>query len=170
MKLVDPCKINKIEFDDFINEFKIAKEEFVPYSINQKNMDFSTYIKSITNEGLGIGIADNWVPASTYFLISDNSNKIYGATNIRHRLTESLKIEGGHIGYGIRPSERKNGYGKLILGFGLDILRKMNINKVLVTCDKKNIASSKVILKNGGKLDSEIEKDNILFQRYWILL
>ena len=167
MKLKDPVEIDEIEFIEFVNEFKSANERFVPYSLNQKDMDFQTYIRRLQEESLGIDIPENWVPASTYFLV-DETHKIFGAVNIRHRLTDNLMIEGGHVGYGIRPSVRNQGYGTKILKMALDILREMNVEDVLVTCDKDNIGSAKVIQNNGGKLDSEIEKDEAIIQRYWI--
>jgi predicted acetyltransferase len=167
MKLKDPLEIDEIEFIEFVNEFKSANERFVPYSLNQKDKDFQTYIRRLQEESLGIDIPENWVPASTYFLV-DETHKIFGAVNIRHRLTDNLMIEGGHVGYGIRPSVRNQGYGTKILKMALDILREMNVEDVLVTCDKDNIGSAKVIQNNGGKLDSEIEKDEAIIQRYWI--
>ena len=167
MKLKNPVEIDEIEFIEFVNEFKSANERFVPYSLNQKDMDFQTYIRRLQEESLGIDIPENWVPASTYFLV-DETHKIFGAVNIRHRLTDNLMIEGGHVGYGIRPSVRNQGYGTKILKMALDILREMNVEDVLVTCDKDNIGSAKVIQNNGGKLDSEIEKDEAIIQRYWI--
>ena len=167
MKLKNPVEIDEIEFIEFVNEFKSANERFVPYSLNQKDKDFQTYIRRLQEESLGIDIPENWVPASTYFLV-DETHKIFGAVNIRHRLTDNLMIEGGHVGYGIRPSVRNQGYGTKILKMALDILREMNVEDVLVTCDKDNIGSAKVIQNNGGKLDSEIEKDEAIIQRYWI--
>ena len=169
MQLIEPSKIDKNEFNDFINEFKIANERLVPYSINQKDMVFQTYIEMLTDEALGKGIPENWVPASTYFLV-DEKQKIHGAVNIRHRLTDNLRIEGGHIGYGIRPSVRKQGYGTKILELALDRIQTLNVNKVLVTCDKDNAGSARIIQKNGGELDSEVKKDNKIVQRYWIKL
>ena len=117
----------------------------------------------------GKGIPENWVPASTYFLVN-NKGKIYGAVNVRHRLTKYLMIEGGHIGFGIRPSVRNQGYGTKILELTFDKVRQMGIKKVLITCYKDNVYSSRVIIKNGGILDSEIEKDNEIIQRFWIEL
>jgi len=169
MKLVDPLEIDESKFNDFINEFKVTGENLVPYSLNQKNMDFKTYIKSLNDESLGKGIPENWVPASTYFLL-DDEEQICGAVNIRHRLTENLRIEGGHVGYSIRPNARNQGYGTKILELALGKMRELGIKQVLVTCDKENASSARVIKKNSGKLDSEIEKDNKIIQRYWIKL
>ena len=53
------------------------------------------------------------VPGLTYFLVRESDNKIIGMANIRLYLNERLREEGGHIGYGIRPSERRKGYNKI---------------------------------------------------------
>lgn len=46
--------------------------------------------------------------------------------------------------------------------------KKLGIDKVLMCCDKRNIASAKSILNNGGVLENEVEINGILKQRYWI--
>ena len=87
-----------------------------------------------------------------------------------HWLTDALRDWGGHIRYGVRPSERNKGYGTLMLKLALDKARALGIGRVLITCGKDNIASQRVILKNGGVLDSESysEQAGRVTQRYWI--
>ena len=98
---------------------------------------------------------NNRVPAKTYFLVRESDNKIVGIINLRLKLNEYLKNTFGNIGYSIRPSERKKGYGKIILYLGLIECKRENIDEVLLSCDKNNIASSKIILSLGGKLISD---------------
>ena len=102
------------------------------------------------------------------FYLTDNTNRILGVVNIRHRLTDKLLIEGGHIGYGIRPSERRKGYATKILELALVEAKKLGIERALVTCDKENIGSAKTILRNGGKFDQENLYEGRIVQRYWI--
>lgn len=112
------------------------------------------------------------VPANTYFLIRKSDNKIIGMINIRHKLNDYLLKEGGHIGYSIRPSEREKGYGSLILKLGLERCKELNIKDVLITCDKSNPASGKIIKNNGGILENEFYSDTYseIVERYWIKL
>ena len=98
----------------------------------------------------------------------NENNKMLGTTGIRHRLTESLYIEGGHIGHGIWPSERKKSYATKILELGLIEVTKLQITKVLITCDKDNIAFKKVILKNGDIFCKENLLDDIEKLSFWI--
>ena len=91
------------------------------------------------------------VPARTYFLIRENDNKIIGMINIRTALNERLSKFGGHIGYGIRPSERGKGYNKINLYLGLKVCNEYGIDKVFMDADLKNPASWKTMEALGGE-------------------
>jgi len=60
-------------------------------------------------------------------------------------------LYGGHIGYGIRPSERQKGYATTGLQLALEEARKRGLDQVLLTCGVDNLASRRVILANGGQ-------------------
>jgi len=110
-----------------------------------------------------------WVNCSTYFAFV--GDKIVGMIQIRHTLNEILIKSGGHIGYGVRPSERRKGYAAQMLKLALNKCREFGIEKALVTCDKDNIGSARTILKNGGVLENEFTNDDgVIEQRYWITL
>ncbi|MBR2176691.1 MAG: GNAT family N-acetyltransferase, partial [Clostridia bacterium] len=92
-----------------------------------------------------------------------------GAVNIRHYLNDYLLKEGGHIGDGIRPSERRKGYATEMVRLALIECKKLGIDRVLMVCDKDNIGSAKSILKNGGVLEDEfLNEYGDIEQRYWI--
>ncbi len=109
----------------------------------------------------------SYVPATTYFAFT--GNKIVGTVQIRHMLNSSLLVNGGHIGYGVVPSERRKGYATRMLSSALVKCRELGIKRALITCDKDNIGSAKTIIKNGGVLENEVlESDGNILQRYWI--
>ena len=111
------------------------------------------------------------VPSSVFFLLDEERDRLLGAVDIRHYLNDYLLREGGHIGDGIRPSERRKGYGTEILRLALKECGKLGIERVLVTCDKSNVGSARAIQKNGGMLENEIiNEDGEVEQRYWITL
>lgn len=129
--------------------------------------DFDHYIKNIdTKEDRENG----WVPDTTLFCLDKDRNIFVGAVNIRHYLTDALLGTGGHIGDGIRPSERRKGYATAMVALALDECRRLGIDRVLMCCDKDNIGSAKSIINNGGILENEVEEDGNIVQRYWIKL
>ena len=110
---------------------------------------------------------DGYVNSTTFLAVIQV--KVVGMISIRHYLNDALLNKGGHIGYGVRPSERGKGYATKMLALALEESRTLGIDRVLVTCDKGNIGSAKTILKNGGVLENEItEEDGNVHQRYWI--
>ncbi|MGO4369760.1 GNAT family N-acetyltransferase, partial [Paenibacillus sp. MCAF20] len=105
---------------------------------------------------------------STYWLVGEQG-LLLGVVNIRHALTPFLLERGGHIGYGIRPSERRKGYAGELLRLSLIEAKHLGINRVLVVCDESNTASAKTILKNGGIPDRDfVEEDGNVIRRFWI--
>lgn len=114
--------------------------------------------------------AKGFVQGSTYFLIRENDNKIVGMFNLRHYLNDYLKDFGGHIGYGIRPTERRKGYAKLQLYFALLEAQKLGIEEVMIDCIDDNIGSEKTIQALGGVFEKEIyeAKEDRILHNYWI--
>ncbi len=166
-------KLEKLNHDNYsllvemMDEWTNAGEKIIPWAIRKTDYhNYETYIESleVTSDNT------NFVPDSTYFCIDTDRNIFVGAVNIRHYLNESLLLNGGHIGDGIRPSERRKGYGTKMIALALEKCKELKINNVLMVCDKDNIGSAKTIMNNGGILESEIVVDGVLEQRYWIKL
>lgn len=137
-----------------------------PASIFKNNYDdFEYYInhlevKENNKEGL--------VKDSVFFCLDEDRDIMVGAINIRHYLNDYLLNYGGHIGDGIRPSERRKGYATLMIALALNECKKLGIKRVLMVCDKDNIGSNKSIIKNGGILENEVLHDNKIIMRYYI--
>lgn len=170
VSLIKPTVDVKDEYLAFYQEWKQSGEQMVPWVISKDPSDFSAMVEELRAEESGENLPEGWVPASTYWLITENK-KIVGAVNIRHQLTVALLQSGGHIGYGIRPSERRKGYATQILALSLLKAKELGIDKALVVCDATNLASERTILKNGGMADeSFVEEDGNIVNRYWIAL
>jgi predicted acetyltransferase len=131
-------------------------EEALERCLNMKN---EWYAKSI-----------NRVPGKTFLLIRKDDNKIVGTINIRWNLSEKMLKFGGHIGYGIRPTERRKGYNKIQLYLVLLEAQKLNLDKVMLDCSVDNLGSDKTIKALGGILERcELdEADNTMTNVYWI--
>ena len=108
------------------------------------------------------------MPNTTFWVYEPDRDTIVGAVNIRHYLSASLLAYWGNIGYGIRPDERTKGYATEALRLALDICRGMGMDKVMLSCNKSNPASARVMIKNGGVLENEVELEGRVLQRYWI--
>lgn len=133
-----------------------------------QNDNYEDWLEKASDYHQGLNLPNGFVPATTYFLIGEN--KVLGTINIRHCLNEGLLKSGGHIGYSVAPSQRKKGYATTMLKMGLSKCHDLGIDKVLVTCNKNNIASRKTIEKCGGKLENEYydEKEKQTYLRFWI--
>lgn len=137
-----------------------------PYAIFRNDFhDFDYYLQNLETKE---GNADGYVPDTTLFCLDKDRNIFVGAVNIRHYLNENLLKTGGHIGDGIRPSERRKGYATAMISLALQECRKLGINRVLMCCDRNNIGSAKSIIHNGGVLENEVVEDGVPVQRYWI--
>lgn len=135
---------------------------------NERYQDYELWLGEVNNLRLTPMPTIN-VPANTFFAFVDD--KIVGTIQVRHSLNDYLLSTGGHIGYGIRPSERRKGYATKMLALALEKCRELGIDKALVTCDKDNAASAKTAIKCGGVLENEfIEENGNVVQRYWIAL
>lgn len=150
---------------DMMDEWYSTGEKIIPYAIRKTDYhNFEEYIENIEVKDDG----GDLVPDSTFFCLDEERNIFVGAVNIRHYLNESLLLNGGHIGDGVRPSERRKGIATQMIHLALLECRKLGIESVLMVCDKENIGSAKSIIKNGGILENEINVDGVIEQRYWI--
>lgn len=144
--------------------------KIVPYAIRKNDYkDFGNYLRNLDVDE-DMAKLTNLVPDVTYFALDTDRDIFVGAVNIRKFLNEKLLKYGGHIGYGVRPSERNKGFGTKILSLALEKCHMLGISKVLMTCDASNVASAKVIQNNGGIMENEILEPSDLnpIQRYWI--
>ena len=112
------------------------------------------------------------VTATLYVAKREGESRIVGMIDLRHRLNDFLAEYGGHIGYSVRPDERRKGCASRMLALVLQEARKRGLSRVMVTCDTDNEASRRVILRNGGVFHSNawLEDEKATISRYWIEL
>ena len=162
--LVKPSHEYINTISEYRKAFKINGEKITggcsldKYSDIKEWIEFTQDMKSENAEKKGL------VPSVTYICVRKKDKKMIGILSIRKYLTDSLLANGGHIGYSVHPEERNKGYGSNMLKEALKECKKMNISKVLVVCDKSNLPSERVIVKNGGKLENIINGT----KRFWI--
>lgn len=109
------------------------------------------------------------VPSNTYIAVRISDNRVVGIIDLRHHINHPiLGTWGGHTGYSVRPSERRKGYAKEMLRLNIENAKNLGIDKLLVTCKTKNIASEKTIIANGGVFEKTLVVDGEEIKRYWI--
>ena len=164
LKLVRLEKKYIPQLNDMMDEWTATGERIIPWAIRKRDYhDFEAY-----RDSLEVTESDGrHVPDSTFFCLDTDRNIFVGAVNIRHTLNEGLLKDGGHIGDGIRPSERGKGLGTRMIALALEECDRLGIRDVLMCCDKDNAASARTIVKNGGVLENEIEVNGVPVQRLW---
>lgn len=154
------------EYMEFLNEFLDNDEPIVPWSAGLHGKSLDEFIEESNNYEIGNLPDPTHVSCTTLYLMVDD--RIVGALSIRHELNDYLLKHGGHIGYGVRPSERGKGYATQLLEYSKSFMRDRGVERLLLTCDSENTASRRVIEKCGGVFENEVESKKRITQRYWI--
>jgi predicted acetyltransferase len=182
--MVDPLNLVLVEPDpqyasaflEMAEDFQAAGEVRYDPDLPLLRRNFSAYLARLWQYSRGEGLPPGYVAGTEYWLLDRAADKILGVLRLRHWLTPYLEERGGHIGYAIRPSARRNGYGTRMLALMLDCLRSpvwqhshgLNLRRVLVTCNTENTASARIIEANGGVLENQVWSEGELVSRYWI--
>ena len=164
LKLIKPNAAWEEQFMALVADYAQAREH--RYQLAQQ--DFPVYVRLLLADEHVVNLQGERVPQTTLWLVDET--EIIGISRLRHYLTPRLEQIGGHIGYDIRPSKRRQGYGSQLLALTLPFAQALGLKRVLVTCDVENTASARIIEKNGGQLSScsMVEGQPRLIARYWI--
>ncbi len=157
--------------NDFMQEFVSAGETDYGWLNEYQRYSFSEYLAFLQAGERGEYKPEIYVP-QTVFWLSTPQGQLLAVSRLRHRLNPGLEIEGGNIGYAVRPSARRQGVATFLLGLVLVQARRIGLTCVLVTCDHDNTGSARTIENNGGVLeDMRISPESgKLIKRYWIEL
>ena len=161
----EPKDVSFEQILDYKEEF-VLNNEIIHGAANMTDLSVAEWVQFTENTKYKESVIPGFVTAHTFFA-SDN-NKIVGIINARHELNDYLLNFGGHIGYSVRKSERRKGYAKKMLNYTSEFLFSLGLEKILITCDKNNIASKRTIEACGGILENEIIEESRTTLRYWI--
>lgn len=138
------------------------------YNFQIVSQDFERFLHNLRTQQDWTKLAPYVVPQRHFWLIDED--EFIGILSLRCGPDETFIRISGHVGYQIRPSKRRHGYGKELLRQGLQKAKELGFARVLLTCDEDNIASKKVIESNGGQFENAILVDGAPVKklRYWI--
>jgi len=170
LTLCSPTLRFEDDFRAMVAEYRAHREEFDRANA-LLTVDLARYIKASEDMARGLGLLPGMVPQTSYWLVLDGTT-IVAASWLRHRITPTLAIEGGHIGYTVRPRFRRRGFGTRICAETLERARDLGIDRALITCDTDNVGSARIIEKNGGVFDGEnpSPRSRNPVSRYWVEL
>lgn len=169
LNLVRYDEVSEEKYIDYISEWETHKEKVIPSAARREGRSFLEMMNKWREDETDIPVSKGFVPATLYFLINE-SGRILGGIHFRHYLNERLRQDGGHIGYGVRKSERRKGYAREMLNLLLKKITKLKIDKVMLSCDDDNIGSAKTIESCNGIMQDKVVFENVLTRRYWITL
>jgi len=171
LKLVRYDEVSEENYIDYISEWELQKEKVIPSASRRDGHSFSEMMNKWKEDETDIPISKGFVPATLYFL-TDNNGRILGGIHFRHYLNERLYQNGGHIGYGVRKSERRKGYAQEMLKLLIEKIKELDseIDKVMITCDNDNVGSAKTIEGCNGIMQDKVVFENELTRRYWITI
>jgi predicted acetyltransferase len=171
LRLVHPHIRLYDAFVEMSNDYCRAGETRYQHEDSWNSERFERYLQQLADQGRGVGLPSGKTPIKSYWLL-DQSERIAGVSRLRPILNDELLNEGGNIGYDVPPSQRMKGYGTELLRQTLLKAREHGLQRALVTFNKDNIGSRKIIESNGGTFASEgisIKYGKPLL-RFWIVL
>ncbi|TCL62745.1 putative acetyltransferase [Hydrogenispora ethanolica] len=170
LKLVKPDIQYQTQYREMLDDWRASGEEPKPWVLQKDCTDFQALVEKLEGLSRGINVPEGFVPSTTFWAYDNETDQIVGAVNIRHSLNDLLLEAFGNIGYGVRPGARRKGYATTILKLALAECKNLNLKRVLLGCYRENVASARIILKNGGVLENEVFDNDSgkLIQRYWI--
>lgn len=152
--LINPSLEFEASYGEYIRE--LGDEERYPFPLDFDHSDFSSLLDRLQEIEAGRNLPEGYVSSSTFWLVE--GSEIIGVSNLRHTLNREIRRCGGHIGLGVRPSQRGRGLGVELMRLTIQEARKRGIEEVHVHCYKSNKASARIIESNGGVLHSEIKE------------
>ena len=161
----EPKDVTFEQILDYKEEF-LLNNEIIHGAANMTSLSIPEWVQFTENTKKKESVTPGFVTAHTFFAL--DNEKIVGIINARHELNDYLLNFGGHIGYSVRKSERRKGYAKAMLSYTVDFLLSLGLEKILITCDKNNIASKRTIESCGGILENEVATEDRITLRYWI--
>lgn len=170
--LIEPSEIYAEQICEYRRDFLDTDCSMDGCGPLRKCKDPITYISECKKYTAPETLPKGLVVATQFFYIRKADNRLVGMIQVRHYFNDYLSKFGGHIGYSVKPSERRKGYATSMLRAILPYCREIGLDKILITCIDGNIGSEKTILNNGGIYESTVYEpcEKCSLKRFWITL
>lgn len=170
--LIRPTSEYASQIAEYRQEFLDAGDSMDGTGPLRRFEDPEEYVKVCKDYESTKEVSAQLVPATQFLFVRKCDNRLVGMIQVRHCFNDYLEKYAGHIGYSVRPSERRKGYAKEMLKMALPFCREIGLDKVMITCIDGNIGSEKTILANGGVYESTVYEPshNRDLKRFWIEL
>lgn len=170
--LVEPSEEYAEQITEYKQAFLDADSSMDGCGPLRRCEDSLTYISECRKYTSQETLPDGWVLTTQFFYIRKADNRLVGMIQVRHYFNDWLSKFGGHIGYSIKPDERRKGYATSMLKAILPYCKEIGLDKILISCIDGNLGSEKTILNNGGIYETTVyeqdRKRNL--KRFWITL
>ena len=155
ISLIPPQKNHEAAVLEYMQEhFSLGEDSLHGSSLLTEMESYSDWLTHLIKQSSKTTVTPDWVVATTLLAVREKDQKIIGT---------------GHIGFGVRPTERGNGYATEMLRLGLEYCKMLGLEKVMVACYEENVPSARTIQKNGGVLEKTfVHEDGQIVQIYWI--
>lgn len=172
LRLVKPDLYFFEAYNDMMREWVSSGTRIAPWFLDDPIETIDEFAKLVQQlDDCENGILDKRFCSTTSYFVVNEEGRLVGATSLRHHLTVDGFNTWGHIGYGVRPSERRKGCATEMLRLMLEEAKKRHFWRVLIGAYADNIGSCRVIEKCGGKLENAVpdpDHPEKIINRYWI--
>lgn len=169
LALYRPTQAMKAQAEQYVAEHLAHGERELHGGALLEQMPYEAWLRGVKSSERGHPAHAGWVASSTFFAVRPSDGQLVGMVDIRHQLNALLASYGGHIGYGVRPSERGKGYAVAILQMALARARSTSLTRVMLCCNATNEASRRTILRCGGVREKTfVHSDGNAVEVYWI--
>lgn len=170
LKLIEPTMEYSCEIQKFRQEFLDCGDSLDGCGSLEEFEHCEDWLEQVERCKKWETVPKNWVPATQFICVRESDGKVVGVIQVRHELSDYLRNYAGHIGYSVRPSERRKGYAAWMLRNVLPYCKSLGIHDVMVSCLADNEGSRRTILRNGGVYDGTVRepREDVLLEKYWI--
>ena len=166
MSIVAVAMHHERAIKEFEADFERAGESRIPAWFADPSWSQEDRVARVNGWSEGRFLPAGWKPCTTRFY--ERAGELLGVVNVRHVLDERMRRLGGHVGYSVCPSARRQGISTALLAAGLEVLGDLGVDQALLTCDQDNTGSIRIIEGHGGVPTAPVVREDGITLRFWV--